>query len=135
MFRNVIIQYCRNHSNNPRCAQPFVSFRKTREQRQNIYNMYVCDLLPVFVISQEVFLGVGGRGDTVCGELFIAPSSRGGRNSSPQVEKGFYPSRVLQALVKLFCEVTRTLKQSGRGVFTMRVVRGHMLRAGGDGGG
>lgn len=60
MFRNVIIQYCRNHSNNPRCAQPFVSFRKTREQRQNIYNMYVCDLLPVFVISQGVFPGVGG---------------------------------------------------------------------------
>lgn len=49
----------------------------------------------------------------MCGESDIAPPSRGGRNSSPRVEKGLYPSGGLQALVKLFCEVTRTLKQSG----------------------
>lgn len=36
---------------------------------------------------------------------------------------------------KLFCEVTRTLKQSGGGVFTVRVVHGHMLKAAGGGGG
>ena len=30
-----------------------------------------------------------------------------------RLREGFYPSRGLQALVELFCEVTRTLKQSG----------------------
>lgn len=31
--------------------------------------------------------------------------------------------------------MTRTLKQSGGGVFTVRVVHGHMLKAAGGGGG
>ena len=48
---------------------------------------------------------------------------RGGWNSSPQAEKEFYSSRGLQAFDELLCQVTRTVKQSGGGVFTMRVAK------------
>lgn len=80
-----------------------------------------------FVISERCSWehSVCVLGGEVEGEFALF--SRGGWNSTPQVEKAFYPSRGLQALVELFCEVTRTLKQSGGGVFTVRVAKAVVL--------
>lgn len=75
--------------------------------------MYVCDLLPEVV----------PRGQSVHPAKVAEAALVGGG--------GVLSSGGLQPLVELFCEVTRALKQSGGGVFTVRVVvvrRSHVQR-------